>query len=98
MIEDIGLKLWSYIDAQGDVQGPFSSGSMRAWDQAGYLPPDLLIRFGDGDYVTLEQLEYILEWDDVPFALPPMQAAMLSEFACVSSSLPCDREQGLRSA
>ncbi|XP_024524051.1 GRB10-interacting GYF protein 2 isoform X2 [Selaginella moellendorffii] len=33
-----------YVDPQGDVQGPFSSGDILQWYEAGYFGPDLLVR------------------------------------------------------
>jgi hypothetical protein len=36
---------WLYIDNSGKRQGPFSSEQMAAWQQGGYLQPDLPLAF-----------------------------------------------------
>ena len=36
---------WLYIDNSGKRQGPFSTEQMAAWQQGGYLQPDLPIAF-----------------------------------------------------
>lgn len=35
---------WFYSDPQGNLQGPFSTENMRAWNDAGYFTPDLPVR------------------------------------------------------
>lgn len=34
---------WSYIDDDGEIQGPFTSEEMREWYMDGFLPDDLLV-------------------------------------------------------
>lgn len=56
---------WTYIDSQGQPQGPFTSTLMTQWLQAGYFQPNLQIKrmptsmepFGINDrFVTLNEL------------------------------------------
>ena len=35
---------WLYKDPQGEIQGPFSSGDMKKWYEAGYFTMDLMVR------------------------------------------------------
>jgi len=41
-----GLKdiSWTYLDPQGQIQGPFKSDEMLEWCTAGYFPHDLMVR------------------------------------------------------
>lgn len=39
-------RIWSYIDLEGKLQGPFSGKSMDEWFSKGYLPADLSVTVG----------------------------------------------------
>jgi len=61
---------WSYLDPQGQVQGPFQSDEMLEWYSAGYFPPDLMLRRScDKRYVPLKDLERL--YSRVPFTPGP---------------------------
>ncbi len=38
------MSKWLYKDPQGEIQGPFSSGDMKKWYEAGYFTMDLMVR------------------------------------------------------
>jgi len=40
-------KLWRFIDAQSQMQGPYDSATMRAWQQQGYFQNHTLVRRDD---------------------------------------------------
>ena len=61
---------WSYLDPQGQVQGPFQSEEMFEWYSAGYFPPDLMLRRScDQRFVSLTEL--IKLYSRVPFTPGP---------------------------
>ncbi|KAJ8090529.1 kinesin-like protein [Marasmius tenuissimus] len=41
---DLGSVEWSYLDPQGQVQGPFRADLMQKWNDDGYFTPDLLMK------------------------------------------------------
>jgi len=48
---------WSYLDPQGQVQGPFRHDEMLEWSTAGYFPNDLLIKRNiDGRFIPLSDM------------------------------------------
>ena len=57
---------WSYLDPQGQVQGPFQSEEMLEWYNAGYFPMDLMVRrVCDNKFTSLTELHKI--YGRVPF-------------------------------
>ncbi|KAI0638961.1 hypothetical protein C8Q77DRAFT_1078578 [Trametes polyzona] len=38
---DLSSVEWSYVDPQGNVQGPFTADTMQRWHNMGYFTPDL---------------------------------------------------------
>ena len=61
---------WSYLDPQGQVQGPFQSEEMFEWYSAGYFPPDLMLRRScDQRFVSLTELMKL--YSRVPFTPGP---------------------------
>lgn len=56
---DAGPNEWFYMDAQGQLQGPFSDQRMRTWNERGLLPQDLPIQANGSDadnFIPLDQL------------------------------------------
>ena len=43
---------WYYIDAKGNVRGPYSPAKMRKWFCGGHFPGDLMVRWGDNGIYT----------------------------------------------
>ncbi|TCD66778.1 hypothetical protein EIP91_000969 [Steccherinum ochraceum] len=41
---DLATIEWSYLDPQGQVQGPFPASTMQKWFDEGYFTPDLLMK------------------------------------------------------
>ncbi|XP_022740746.1 uncharacterized protein At5g08430-like isoform X2 [Durio zibethinus] len=41
--EDVNSLMWHYADPQGDLQGPFSLKSLKAWMDADYFPNDFKV-------------------------------------------------------
>ncbi|KAG8219990.1 hypothetical protein J3R82DRAFT_997 [Butyriboletus roseoflavus] len=50
---------WSYLDPQGQVQGPFRADLMQKWFDEGYFTPDLLMKRThiDADWIAVGILE-----------------------------------------
>lgn len=68
-----GQIFWIYLDASGQVQGPFDGIQMSGWFQAGWLPENLhLRRTQDKEWLTLDKLIQTLRQPN-PFeaVLPP---------------------------
>jgi len=61
---------WSYLDPQGQIQGPFQSDEMLEWFSAGYFPADLMVRRScDQRFTSLTDLTKI--YSRVPFTPGP---------------------------
>jgi len=61
---------WSYLDPQGQVQGPFQSDEMLEWFSAGYFPSDLMVRRScDQRFTSLTDLTKL--YSRVPFTPGP---------------------------
>ncbi|XVF02679.1 hypothetical protein REPUB_Repub04eG0195200 [Reevesia pubescens] len=41
--DDVGSLMWHYVDPQGDIQGPFSLKSLKAWMDADYFSKDFKV-------------------------------------------------------
>ncbi|XVE86429.1 hypothetical protein DITRI_Ditri18aG0033600 [Diplodiscus trichospermus] len=41
--DDVSRLIWHYADPQGEIQGPFSLKSLKAWMDAGYFPNDFKV-------------------------------------------------------
>ena len=51
---------WTYLDPQGQIQGPFRHDEMLEWSKAGYFPTDLLIKRNiDGRFIPLSEMSLI---------------------------------------
>ena len=51
---------WTYLDPQGQIQGPFRHDEMLEWSKAGYFPTDLLIKRNiDGRFIPLSEMSVI---------------------------------------
>lgn len=46
-VEDVSSGMWSYLDPQNNVQGPFHTSEMRQWHDAGYFKFDLPIKLSN---------------------------------------------------
>ncbi|OMP01125.1 hypothetical protein COLO4_12141 [Corchorus olitorius] len=40
---NVNILMWHYLDPQGDIQGPFSLNSLKAWYNADYFPSDFKV-------------------------------------------------------
>jgi hypothetical protein len=48
---------WTYLDPQGQIQGPFQSDEMLEWYTAGYFPVDLMVkRTEDTAFLSLNEV------------------------------------------
>ena len=48
---------WYYYDQDGHLQGPYASTKMAKWHMEGYIPDDLVVRYGNrGPFRPLEEL------------------------------------------
>ena len=62
--------VWFYLDPQGNRQGPFSNADMLDWFNAGYFPPELMLRRSvDKRFIQLVEMSKLYE--RVPFAPGP---------------------------
>ncbi|KZT67669.1 hypothetical protein DAEQUDRAFT_385710 [Daedalea quercina L-15889] len=43
-LTDVSSVEWSYLDPQGNIQGPFRADIMQRWHNEGYFNPDLLMK------------------------------------------------------
>lgn len=41
--DDVSSLMWHYLDPQGEIQGPFSLKSLKAWMDADYFPNDFKV-------------------------------------------------------
>ncbi|KAI0651428.1 hypothetical protein C8Q79DRAFT_899047 [Trametes meyenii] len=55
---DLSNVEWSYLDPQGNVQGPFKADVMQRWHTGGYFTPDLLMKRThlDNDWTSMGEL------------------------------------------
>ncbi|GBG32474.1 GRB10-interacting GYF protein 2 [Hondaea fermentalgiana] len=64
---DEGRNDWYYLDAQGQVQGPFSDQRMRTWNERGLLPQDLMIQANAFDTANFAPLATVFKDPSVAF-------------------------------
>ena len=64
---------WTYLDPQGQVQGPFTSEEMLEWCNAGYFPHDLMVqRNVDSKFTPLAELSKLYGKNPfTPGPIPP---------------------------
>ncbi|EEB88143.1 hypothetical protein MPER_14184, partial [Moniliophthora perniciosa FA553] len=57
-LADLGSIEWSYLDPQGQVQGPFRADLMQKWNDDGYFTPDLLMKRTtiDTEWISVAEL------------------------------------------
>ncbi|EKM60710.1 uncharacterized protein PHACADRAFT_133413 [Phanerochaete carnosa HHB-10118-sp] len=57
-IVDLNTVEWSYLDPQGQVQGPFPAATMQKWYDDGYFQPSLLMKriHLDQDWISVAEL------------------------------------------
>jgi hypothetical protein len=80
------LEEWHFKDAVGDVQGPFQLGFMRAWFEAGYFEPSMLVRVAPmTGFIALNSMypEEVGELSVVAFTFKPGQKALAKATAVV---------------
>ncbi|KDQ54906.1 hypothetical protein JAAARDRAFT_160210 [Jaapia argillacea MUCL 33604] len=55
---DLGAVQWSYLDPQGQIQGPFRGDLMQKWHDEGYFTPDLLMKRThlDSEWVSVGEM------------------------------------------
>ncbi|KAJ7293786.1 hypothetical protein C8J57DRAFT_1269996 [Mycena rebaudengoi] len=78
-IQDLASIQWSYLDPQGQLQGPFRADLMQKWYDDGYFTNDLLMKrtHVDVDWVPVGDLAELarLSGSDKLFLLPPLSSA-----------------------
>ncbi|KAF7310551.1 GYF domain-containing protein [Mycena chlorophos] len=59
--QDLAAVQWSYLDPQGQLQGPFRADLMQKWYDEGYFTPELLMKRThiDVDWVSVKDLAHI---------------------------------------
>ncbi|KAI0666236.1 hypothetical protein C8Q78DRAFT_1109225 [Trametes maxima] len=69
---DLSNVEWSYLDPQGNVQGPFKADVMQHWHTGGYFTPDLLMKRThlDNDWTPMGEL--LRRAGDQPVFLTPL--------------------------
>ncbi|KAK8806950.1 hypothetical protein WA158_003709 [Blastocystis sp. Blastoise] len=60
---------WYYQDSNNMIQGPFDSSHMLAWHNEGYFLNNLIVKYNDGEWTSLEVLYPNL---DIAFIQPPV--------------------------
>ncbi|KZT06209.1 uncharacterized protein LAESUDRAFT_736963 [Laetiporus sulphureus 93-53] len=57
-LEDLASIEWSYLDPQGQVQGPFRADIMQRWYDEGYFTPNLLMKRThlDTDWISVGEI------------------------------------------
>lgn len=61
---------WTYLDPQGQIQGPFQSEEMLEWFTGGYFPVDLMVkRSQDTTFLSLSEVTKL--YGRVPFTPGP---------------------------
>ncbi|KAJ7275502.1 hypothetical protein B0H12DRAFT_1087570 [Mycena haematopus] len=77
-IRDLASVQWSYLDPQGQLQGPFRADLMQKWFDDGYFTADLLMKrtHVDVDWVAVGELAEIARrsGNDKLFLAPPVPA------------------------
>jgi PERQ amino acid-rich with GYF domain-containing protein len=70
---DVNIVEWSYIDPQGNIQGPFAGSLMQTWHEAGYFTPDLRMKRikHDAGWTTVGDMLASAPPDTPVFLLPP---------------------------
>ncbi|OSD05784.1 hypothetical protein PYCCODRAFT_1405668 [Trametes coccinea BRFM310] len=73
---DLASIEWSYLDPQGNVQGPFRADLMQRWFNEGYFTPDLLMKRThlDNDWTPVAEL--VRRAGDQPVFLTPLVHAV----------------------
>ncbi|KAI0028290.1 hypothetical protein K488DRAFT_89876 [Vararia minispora EC-137] len=80
---DVAAIEWTYLDPQGQVQGPFRADLMQTWSNQGYFTPDLLVKRASIDFdwthvgVLMQRLGteniFITSFDPVASTPPGLQ-------------------------
>ncbi|KAJ6626887.1 hypothetical protein B0H10DRAFT_463165 [Mycena sp. CBHHK59/15] len=77
-IRDLAGVQWSYLDPQGQLQGPFRADLMQKWYDDGYFTADLLMKrtHTDVDWVAVGDLAELarLSGSDRLFLSPPLSS------------------------
>ncbi|KAJ7071433.1 hypothetical protein C8F01DRAFT_1014546 [Mycena amicta] len=77
--EDLAAVQWSYLDPQGQLQGPFRADLMQNWYNDGYFTPELLMKrtLVDVDWISVKDLAQIARASGVEklFYTPSVPAA-----------------------
>ncbi|KAI0662392.1 hypothetical protein C8Q70DRAFT_557263 [Cubamyces menziesii] len=71
-LEDLSSVEWSYLDPQGNVQGPFRADLMQRWHNEGYFTPDLLMKRTHLDTEWTPVRELVRRAGDQPIFLTPL--------------------------
>ncbi|CDO70929.1 hypothetical protein BN946_scf184829.g37 [Trametes cinnabarina] len=69
---DLSSIEWSYLDPQGNVQGPFRADVMQRWFNEGYFTPDLLMKRTHIDTDWTPVAELMRRAGDQPVFLTPL--------------------------
>ncbi|KAJ3983366.1 hypothetical protein F5890DRAFT_1442875 [Lentinula detonsa] len=71
-IVDLSSIEWSYLDPQGQVQGPFQANVMQKWCDGGFFSDELLMKrtYIDNDWVPMGELKRRVGSTDKVFLTP----------------------------
>ncbi|KAI8983348.1 hypothetical protein BD414DRAFT_490651 [Trametes punicea] len=73
---DLSSVEWSYLDPQGNVQGPFRADLMQRWFNEGFFTPDLLMKRTHLDNGWTPVAELMRRAGDQPVFLTPLVHAV----------------------
>ena len=69
---------WFYCDNFNNLQGPYSAQHMQLWQQAGYFPPETLVRCMDGPFAKMGTVNFGRETIQVQEKVDDVQARLES--------------------
>ncbi|KAJ3910413.1 hypothetical protein F5879DRAFT_929457 [Lentinula edodes] len=71
-IVDLSSVEWSYLDPQGQVQGPFQASVMQKWGDGGFFSDELLMKrtYIDNDWIPMGDLKRLVGSTDKVFLTP----------------------------
>ncbi len=82
---------WHYIDQSGTLQGPFTSGQMIGWKDAGFFPMDTMVRNGDqGEFIEMGSVDLstgILIVSKMPFSESGLSGSVDDRIAALKDDM-----------
>ncbi|KAH9947959.1 hypothetical protein B0H21DRAFT_299287 [Amylocystis lapponica] len=76
-VSDLGSVEWSYLDPQGQVQGPFLAELMQRWYNEGYFAPDLMMKRTHLDMEWISVGDMLQRVGDRPIFLTPIDGPVV---------------------